>query len=708
MNLHRPVLRLALPMATALSLALAGCSPATPTAPGGGTPPATTPGGAAPAKGSDSVLGKGKVGGPRSSAAKAVRGTAGALGKPGRMLLAIYLMGSDLEDNKASNFDAANLNKDGAGTSDLNEILEAYQSLTDAEKANIDVFVAFGGARQVGWKGVKYIDLAGLVKDGQDGYFGNDAADTYSFQDEAADMGDPVTFQAFLKQVQARSADSAKTFLDVWDHGAAYGGIGPDTNTEHVLSNAAQRASFEATNFKADIIGYDACLMASVEVVAAVKDHFSYLIASEELEPGHGWDYSQLVSHFAKNPNATLPELGTFAVDSFLDSPRHASTNGRTLSLINLAQGDALLSALDGFAGAYAGNVAESYQGLLDAAGKATPFGSEGQRGDEVAIDLHGFATGVKVQAPAGAASADALLGALGAAVVYSREDGSKPGSHGLSVFSLQNLGTFKDASYTRVNAASSAWFSFVEAFMNRSTNDQTAPSLEAEQVATEAGEAGTQIGVSDDVGIEDVNAVHLVRPDAATEVFYVVGQVPMLEREENTYFQPEWDGKALHLVTPEGGRLVVPTTEEAEAEDGHVIHTVDGTLNGDDVLFSFMLDADHAVVDYWASPLTESENGEMKVDKEQYVIEAGDVVAFWQEVIDAAKDEERFDLTTPVTIAGEPEFTWEVVAGTGYYFTLVEDMAGNIKTSDVHEVGQDAPVVSGDGGEEPEADEAA
>ena len=42
---------------------------------------------------------------------------------------------------------------------------------------------------------------------------------------------------------------------------------------------------------KFSLIGFDACLMQSYAVVAALSPYANYHLASEELEPAHGWDY---------------------------------------------------------------------------------------------------------------------------------------------------------------------------------------------------------------------------------------------------------------------------------------------------------------------------------------------------------------------------------------------------------------------------------
>lgn len=52
---------------------------------------------------------------------------------------------------------------------------------------------------------------------------------------------------------------------------------------------------------KLDIIGFDACLMAMHEIGAVLTPYANYLLASELLEPGIGWDYSALLKYVQGN-----------------------------------------------------------------------------------------------------------------------------------------------------------------------------------------------------------------------------------------------------------------------------------------------------------------------------------------------------------------------------------------------------------------------
>lgn len=64
------------------------------------------------------------------------------------------------------------------------------------------------------------------------------------------------------------------------------------------MSNAIAGVKDPVTNaaFKFDVIGFDACLMAMYETSAVLTPCANFLLASQLLEPGTGWDYSALNS----------------------------------------------------------------------------------------------------------------------------------------------------------------------------------------------------------------------------------------------------------------------------------------------------------------------------------------------------------------------------------------------------------------------------
>ena len=59
-----------------------------------------------------------------------------------------------------------------------------------------------------------------------------------------------------------------------------------------------------------ELVGFDTCLMATVDVAALFQNFSKYLVASEEVEPGNGWLYSGWLGELAKNPAMGGEELG--------------------------------------------------------------------------------------------------------------------------------------------------------------------------------------------------------------------------------------------------------------------------------------------------------------------------------------------------------------------------------------------------------------
>ena len=66
-----------------------------------------------------------------------------------------------------------------------------------------------------------------------------------------------------------------------------------------------------------DIVGFDACLMSMLETAYAFRKSSSLLVASEELEPGAGWDYDYFLSRLLSKPSITPLELSKTIVEAY-------------------------------------------------------------------------------------------------------------------------------------------------------------------------------------------------------------------------------------------------------------------------------------------------------------------------------------------------------------------------------------------------------
>jgi len=120
--------------------------------------------------------------------------------------------------------------------------------------------------------------------------------------------------------------DGARDFLD-------------NGELKRVLSGFRQ-----ASGRKLDVLGMDACLMSMVEVGYQVRGSVGYTVGSEELEPGEGWPYADILHDLTRRPRLTADAVSKTIV------ARYAASYGRgagvTQSAFDLAKAEALKDAI--------------------------------------------------------------------------------------------------------------------------------------------------------------------------------------------------------------------------------------------------------------------------------------------------------------------------------------------------------------------------
>lgn len=172
-----------------------------------------------------------------------------------------------------------------------------------------------------------------------------------------ASMGKSSTLSDFLCWgVEHYPAEKMGVIL--WDHGGgSISGVCFDEISDDSLSLREIDAGLLSTMKNAgmtdtfEFIGFDACLMSTVETANVLASYSDYMIASEESEPGSGWDYTAIGNYLAKHPDADGAAVGEVICDSF----KKQSENGgdgqiATLSVTDLSQIDRLLKTFNSFA----------------------------------------------------------------------------------------------------------------------------------------------------------------------------------------------------------------------------------------------------------------------------------------------------------------------------------------------------------------------
>ena len=242
----------------------------------------------------------------------------------------------------------------------------------------------------------------------------------------SSDMGDPETLSNFI--TFCTDYYPAENYaLILWDHGGGpIYGYGCDElfrNDSLLLSEL--KTAMDSTIFrdkKLMMVGFDACLMGSLESAELWSDYAQYMVASEELEAGDGWDYAFL-SVMNEKPDGK--KLGSAIVDSYqkyYDSNRTEFYNpDYTLACMDLSRAGDVKTALDALSSSLEEGVkGGDFASLSRARSDTKTFGlaAVGSKGEGYdLIDLGDFAdkTGEKY-----AREAENLREAISAMVVSS------------------------------------------------------------------------------------------------------------------------------------------------------------------------------------------------------------------------------------------------------------------------------------------------
>ncbi|MEM0031553.1 MAG: clostripain-related cysteine peptidase [Desulfurococcaceae archaeon] len=153
-------------------------------------------------------------------------------------------------------------------------------------------------------------------------------------------MGDPRTLAWFINEVASRYPAQHYALI-LWDHGDSWNGFGWDETNNDYLTIEEIKEALSNINIKIDLLGFDACLMASIEVAytLSLTGNVDVMIASEEYVPAYGWPYDKILSKLVENPNMTPEELAKVIVNEYIESYSKGSQGFApyaTMSAINM------------------------------------------------------------------------------------------------------------------------------------------------------------------------------------------------------------------------------------------------------------------------------------------------------------------------------------------------------------------------------------
>jgi len=132
-------------------------------------------------------------------------------------------------------------------------------------------------------------------------------------------FGSGATFQWFLEDVE-RNYTSDKLAVVAWDHGYAWRYISDDdTSGDSRITMPALQAAIEGAGVYIDVLAFDACNMASIEVAyqLALTELVGFMVASEESVPTTGFPYDLMLGPTALDTSRSPADMATDMVLGF-------------------------------------------------------------------------------------------------------------------------------------------------------------------------------------------------------------------------------------------------------------------------------------------------------------------------------------------------------------------------------------------------------
>lgn len=628
------------------------------------------------------------------------------MGDPGTWTIFVYMCGTDLES------------ENGLASMDLQEMVNASTG------TNVRYVVQTGGTQA--WDN-DYTDTAVFER-----YEISAGEITQVGEQELISMGDSSALADFLKW-GVTTYPAEKMGVILWNHGGgSITGICFDEMYDYdSLSlrelDAALLSVYDSMTDNFEFIGFDACLMSTIECANVLASYADYMYGSEETEPGYGWDYKEIGDYLGAHPEADGAQLGEVVADSFYDACEEIGEEDMvTFSITALSQIDPLLGSFHTYAeNLYAASEDSSvFSEIVRSVWSADNYGGNNKsEGYTNMVDLAGIIR-------AGADYADGaqeVLDLLDQTIVYKKNGWDHEAACGLSTYypleiqGSSELSTFGQiavspyylafvdrAAYGAVNGGDTSaynesetldgWGFFDYLFSDTSddyyttdgesdywsyydeyevTGESSLITFEQEPMIDENGSYGFVLDADSLDYTASVQAcVYMLSADGAD----------LIDLGQNAYINMDWqtgtfsdafDGYWYSL--PDGQNLAVYIVSE---NDGYDIYTSPVMVNGEETNLRITHDYENGIITIDGTWDGIDENG--MAAKEIRELQAGDEIVPLYDAIAVDSDDEYQYIGEAYIFDGEPEITFEALTdGEYYYGFIINDVYGDYYVTD-------------------------
>ncbi len=146
-------------------------------------------------------------------------------------------------------------------------------------------------------------------------------------------MGNPQTFLNFVNW-SIDNFPAQRYFLDIWGHGRGWQGVSVD-NSDWLEMNEI-KSVLPLFKDRIDVIGFDNCNMAMMEVYTTFLGYTDFIIGSEKEEDAWGWPYDVIFSKITEDPQISPVNISTFIVGSYVEWAKNESAYSSTISVVDM------------------------------------------------------------------------------------------------------------------------------------------------------------------------------------------------------------------------------------------------------------------------------------------------------------------------------------------------------------------------------------
>ncbi|WP_020570557.1 clostripain-related cysteine peptidase [Neolewinella persica] len=559
----------------------------------------------------------------------------------------VYLVGADLES------------RSNAATRDINEMLAVTNT------SNVNVIVLTGGANKDDWRDIRAYQMA------------NGVQTRIPYTPVGTDMANPQNLTNFVNWA-TQNYPAQKYGISLWNHGADIRGFGFDELSGNNFTIPTLKSAFAASTFiqgggKFEVLGFDACLMATIEVAQSLQAFGKYMVVSEETEPGHGWDYTPIVQAMQNGSVTDGASLGRVIVDGFHAQAALFNTKGVTLSVLDMSGVDFLVTQLEALFQRIGQE--NKIRGLQRARGKSQEFSVNITRPEfsEDMVDIGDLLNKLLIEEPdLGGEIFFAQIG-ISSTINYERHDNTRPNATGMTMYLPHNklgndlyLNYSLNSQYNPIDFSTDIKGFLTNTYVPTAKMDRTPPSAAVVNGLFEPGGGTSQgrssadvfsgIRITDPEDLEQIQIVLLEAFEGNPDEYIILGSTYpdtfALETDGSETYGYHWDEAWLGI---NGFPAYIADLQYFEYEDDNgdlVAFTqiqIPALLNptedsiGQEVIMTYAYDDDFNITLQSIIPTSTGADTALITAKERITLVPGDIIQLTYESFNDVTDEEFF-----------------------------------------------------------------